>query len=429
MLLKLFILSLFLFAADKPESECIYDYSLLEPSVRLSESEYAKQLAKKTKELGHPIPFSDLTSFTGRKKFYESTLHNWNLSQPDRIKLLEWTIANEPDGSLLGRTLIDLGYEDRPRAAALAKALLNSTHPKVAHNALMYLLTQHDSQIPELCHQLIHTSKDPKVIAAAIRGLKNPESIPQLKKLLHHPDHSIQMNAVEILFDIGGYEAFDKNEKTRAVLENLNRTVPNEIARRILVLQFGDARYHSLYNNVRKQGDVAVSKFFDKRTAVEPVEFAKTGSKLFLLSGPLAGKVVAHIVKKTSAEAWRKALASDWKSEGYDYVPVEPIHTREEVIQQFGLRKASVTALDKLKENVKPDEELVFSGVIMGPNLLKAERGTQIANFTGEVDKLKATLKKFNIDHGHATSANTVLQKDGNKTRPYLIDWDNAKAN
>lgn len=429
MLIKFFILSLFLFASDKPALECIYDYSQFEYSVRPSEPEYVKQLAAKAKELGHTVPESELSTFQGRKHFYESTLHDWNLSQPDKIKLLEWIAGNEPDGNLLARTLLDLGYEDHPRAAAIAKALLDSSHPEVAHNAIMYLLSQHDPQLPDVCHQLIHTSKDRKVIAAAIRGLKKPESIPQLKKLLQHPDRSVQVNAVEILFDIGGYEAFDKNEKTRAVLEDLNRTVPSEMARRILVLQFGDARYHSLYNKVRIEGDEAVSKFFDKRNTVEPVKFEKTGSQLFILNGPLAGKAVAHIVKKTSADAWRKALAADWKSEGYDYVPVEPILTREEMIQQFGLRTGSVAALDKLKEKVGPDEELVFSGIIMGPNLLKAERGTGVVNFTGEAEKLKATLKKFGIDHGHTSSANTVIQKEGNKTRPYLIDWDKAKVN
>lgn len=281
------------------------------------------------------------------------------------------------------------------------------------------------SQYQARCETLVQTSHDPIILGYAMMGVHNAKMLPRLKEFLFHNSVFVREHAMLQMFYLGGYGAFEMSERTRHALEGLARR--NSLACDLLTLQFVDARFHPLYRTILEQDGVeGVNRFFDKGVSVAPKEFKKTGSRLFLLNGALAGHVVAHIVPKRAAVAWRAALSADWKSVGFDYVPIEPISTLDDIAREYELSRSSIAALNALQSKIEPNEELVFSKIIMGPTITDLSNHTTRMDLGIHDDSIEAALNKFNIVHGHGPLGNTVLQRDGNQIRRYLIDWDQA---
>jgi hypothetical protein len=147
-------------------------------------------------------------------------------------------------------------------------------------------------------------------------------------------------------------------------------------------------------------------------------EFEKTGSRTVLLGGKLKGKIINRVIKADAFEAWKYAYINiDWKKEGFDYVPIEPI--------QSVRRNKKDSSLVEVKSGVLDISAADWSGY------------TQLfANEIGlDISKIIDVLNEKRIYHGHPHRGNHCLRffrnSDGSvdfttNPRVYLIDFDAA---
>jgi hypothetical protein len=146
--------------------------------------------------------------------------------------------------------------------------------------------------------------------------------------------------------------------------------------------------------------------------------FKKTGSETTLIGGALKDKLIIRHINPKSFLAWQKIYENHlvWKSNDFDYVPIEPI-------QSYKLNKEGLVD--------------VFSGVLdlSLAKWLEISRGMFMDELQEQKDKILSVLDSQDINHGHTHDDNFVLRffrdKDGNpditKTpRLYVIDFDMA---
>ncbi len=76
------------------------------------------------------------------------------------------------------------------------------------------------------------------------------------------------------------------------------------------------------------------------------------------------------MIPRTVAANWRNAFRSKaiWEELGFDYVPIEPIYSREEIVNKLQLKSNVASSLVTLTDSVDPQSELVFSPVLTGPS-------------------------------------------------------------
>jgi len=148
--------------------------------------------------------------------------------------------------------------------------------------------------------------------------------------------------------------------------------------------------------------------------------FSKTGSETTLLLGEqFRNNLVIRHIEKSCFFAWKKAFEShaDWSNAGFEYVPIEPIHS---------------FTYDKHTKLVD-----VVSGVL--DTNLEEWYAFSGSTFKEELDPQKnaivKTLSVIGVNHGHPNDANFCLRfsrdKNGhadlNKVpKIYLIDFDQA---
>ncbi len=153
-------------------------------------------------------------------------------------------------------------------------------------------------------------------------------------------------------------------------------------------------------------------------------EFQKTGSETTLIGGELIGKTIIRHITPIAFMAWQR-LYEDyqlWQSSGFDYVPIEPIHS-------FRLNKKGMVD--------------VYAGVLdLNLDLWTKlsdhwiQRSDQFIDELGQdSDKILDVLERNNIQHCHTHAGNFCLKffrdESGNvdfskKPRIYLIDFDRA---
>lgn len=216
-------------------------------------------------------------------------------------------------------------------------------------------------------------------------------------------------------------------------LANSSENSPlTDFAREALLYQHGRAEFHPLY---KSQKDNA--PFFDDKSSVKALPFEKTGSETFLLSGPLAGKVIARSILPEHLTEWRRALSAgpEWKAAGFDYVPIEPIIEKTDLLQKHHLDSSSQKALSDLESAArKKGEVIVYTSVLMGPSVEFTDNWHSNTGLyppswilQAKGDSIRKVVGKIGINHGHPHFGNFVIQKDmSGKSRIYMIDFDQA---
>ncbi|MFA6353321.1 MAG: hypothetical protein WCW93_00055 [Candidatus Paceibacterota bacterium] len=175
----------------------------------------------------------------------------------------------------------------------------------------------------------------------------------------------------------------------------------------------------------RKFNQIVEPPLYTKSENSNPSTFSheklsKTGSEITLLLGDQFKKnlIIRHF-EEPCFLAWQKAYESyaNWNKAGFDYIPIEPIHS---------FKYSEYTQLVNVASGVLDlnlDEWYSFSG-----DTFKEYLDVQ-------KDKIINTLKELEITHGHANNANFCLRFYRNKNgsvdldripRIYLIDFDKA---
>lgn len=145
--------------------------------------------------------------------------------------------------------------------------------------------------------------------------------------------------------------------------------------------------------------------------------FEKSGSKTTLLYGTLKNKVIVRHLLPEAFLSWQKAFESfeEWKKAGFDYVPIEPIHS-------FRLRKSGLVD--------------VYSGVLdLNLEDWVGVSNWHLPNLSYQLKRIDKVVQDLRIHHGHPQDSNLCLRffrdNEGNadlKRAPhlYLIDFDQA---
>ena len=149
-------------------------------------------------------------------------------------------------------------------------------------------------------------------------------------------------------------------------------------------------------------------------------KLSKTGTETTLLLGnKFKDNLIIRHLEEPCFLAWQKAYESytHWSKAGFDYIPIEPIHSFK-YSEHTQLVDVAAGVLD-----LNLDEWYQFSGDTFKEYLDEQK------------DKIISTLKELGITHGHANNANFCLRfyrnKDGSvdlnrMPRIYLIDFDKA---
>lgn len=167
---------------------------------------------------------------------------------------------------------------------------------------------------------------------------------------------------------------------------------------------------------------VRSSLYDDKRMSKKRFErknFEKTGSETTLVGGPLLDKSIVRHIEPRAFLAWYRLYTDPelWKREGFDYVPIEPIHS-------FHLNK------DGLVDVFSGVLDLDFSTWSWRTDLFKDE-------LQMKMDAIESALAKTLTEHGHTHTENFCLRffrdENGNadlsrEPRVYLIDFDQASS-
>ncbi len=148
-------------------------------------------------------------------------------------------------------------------------------------------------------------------------------------------------------------------------------------------------------------------------------DFFKTGSETTLLGGELKDKTIVRHIEPGAFLTWQKLFENYklWQDNGFDYVPIEPIHSY------------------RLDNNGLVD---VFCGVL-DLNLEDWMERSKAHNkeLTEQMERITGVLEKSGIEHGHPHEKNFCLrfwrdssgQVDFNRIpRLYLIDFDMAAS-
>ena len=170
-----------------------------------------------------------------------------------------------------------------------------------------------------------------------------------------------------------------------------------------------ETRDQRLYSGVDDE------KFWDKKRDIVRRDFNKTGSETILLGGKLAGKVIIRVVSEKTFFAWKKALESDiWKKEGFDYIPIEPILTKNEKLRAYKTEYGEYRVYTK----------------VLGPNLVSFLTNPENQKYSRELyilaGKIKRALEEIGIKHGHSHEFNFCISNEDNKIRLYMIDFDQS---
>jgi len=253
------------------------------------------------------------------------------------------------------------------------------------------------------------------------------------KLVLIHIIHAVKDNIKEI----GWNNIINLNmEKILPVIELKieNNQIDGQTINYLYYLT-GNERYHILYKNENPE-------FFNKEKKIKRKKFAKTGSRTILLGGKLSNKAIIRVISETAFIAWKEALEAEeeWKKEGFDYIPVEPILKNKR--GEYRAKKFKYTRNHLIKPKWWPTgfelgykEEGIYYRVItkvLGPSLGRFIQFSNDRTINSELEsnaeKIRLILKKMRIYHGHTHEHNFCIEYYNNKPRVYVIDFDQSKS-
>ncbi|HVJ63762.1 MAG TPA: hypothetical protein VM901_00760 [Bdellovibrionota bacterium] len=303
-------------------------------------------------------------------------------------------------------------------------AILQSGDLEAHYDALRKFPKEHRASILSQLRRMASETREPEDDAEVIRihasealyDLKDREGIAQV---IAHP------------VERGIYESRQlvKMAVTLGVFPPEARARYGEILDRYPYLKldaFGDMSGHPLYKSV-------VWPEFRADQSLPIRNFPKTGGKLFLLGGPLAGEVVARVMSSESAKLWRELYddKATWRAAGFDEVPLEVPMSADEVATRYQLSGEQVAKLKSLEREAGPGSALVFAGVVKGHTLKTHVDQSPTPDGTDEWlaigNRFLRVLEAKNIDFGHAAHLNNlVLEVYGREGDPILrlIDFD-----
>jgi hypothetical protein len=159
----------------------------------------------------------------------------------------------------------------------------------------------------------------------------------------------------------------------------------------------------------------------------------RSGSNTILLGGKLLGRAIIrgaqhpvyksshHALSRQNVQAWLKAYQHDWRAEGFDYNPIEPILKNKQ--GKFRIHKN------------KDGTYRVSAGVINAPSFEIWSNWSNSSIARQDAVEQKARLGKiFNrlrIEHGHLWAGNFLVQekeiRGKTRIRLFVIDFDMAR--
>ncbi len=181
------------------------------------------------------------------------------------------------------------------------------------------------------------------------------------------------------------------------------------------------ARLHALAITVLGDRLVAPPLYQGRKLKglLDRVKFTKTGSETTLVGGSLQEKSIIRHIAPNAFQSWQRLYENHelWRSNGFDYVPIEPIHA-------FRLT---------------PDGQVdAWSGVLdLNLSAWRDIGGDFLSELGQDGDHIVGVLRTQGVQHGHPHAANFCLRfarnADGHvdftkKPRIYLIDFDEAAS-
>lgn len=309
------------------------------------------------------------------KKLYDKINKILDSDSKDKIRIFK-TIIHLPRNSLFD---------------GLVEKALDSNDPELKKEAVNFLSLVTMENIDRLIQKCINLN-DNELMTKVINKMQHVNEKDRfllIKKVIQTKNESL---IAKLLIIINTIEDDDRRKEIFGEFEKLN----------LLKYLIDNPLYIKL-------SDEEKEKFGRKK-------FTKTGSETALLTGSLLGKLIIRKINLEPFLAWQKAyeLYDVWRSEGFDYVPIEPI-------QSFRLNK---------KGGVD-----VFTGVL-DINLKSWEKRTDKwkDELKEKSNKIFEILSRLGIVHGHPLD-NFVLRffRDENgdvdferEPRVYMIDFDRA---
>ena len=240
-----------------------------------------------------------------------------------------------------------------------------------------------------------------KIDSAPIESQDNLREIVYQKilKALNQEDIRIQRLAATMV----QYAPRDKQEELKSVVK----------------MKYESAKQQKRFNQIVAPPLYIKSKNSNPSTFSHE-KLSKTGAETTLLLGKqFKNNLIIRHIEEPCFLAWQKAYESyaHWNKAGFDYIPIEPIHSFK-----YSENKQLVDVTSGVLD-LNLDEWYQFSGDTFKEYLDEQK------------DKIVTTLKELGITHGHVNNANFCLRfyrnKDGivdlNRIpRIYLIDFDRA---
>lgn len=413
-------------------NDCIYPYLLSGgPATQLAEvTNYEQVLIEKMKRFGlNPAEFPEF-ELPKRRRDHLVRLPATRSKEWDAF--LDWIARNDPDEEVFVAATFRL-REAYPHSAVPLTTILDRLHhpePRFRRVAIELLFWQYPHLSAAKGDELL---EDPSghVRAGVIEAIERAavlDRMPKVLPFLSDPEAAVRFAALRAIYHLDWVDRVDPKRMQSAIEEFSDRPLGKQLQTYLL----NNPRFHRLYEGL----DFAWGPrdtFFDASQPVAVADFVKTGSETFLLSGKLAGKVIARVIPKESADKWREALESPhWRRRGFDYVPIEPILSLDEIEKAYGLDSVSMDKLRKLKNRASPIEgrEVVFAKVLMGPTVwamrLECEGPYVRKESREQMKRIEDTLKEIGIDHQHVKGDNFVVVREDGARRYYLIDFDQA---
>jgi len=351
----------------------------------------------------------------------------WAISEDRKTGLIKMMLGS--NNNQAQRTATDAIRFAQPQVKVdLIQLAFASSDPKVCEIA--FTLIEHVSAAEKAAlydsantiAESALSSGDHRRQRAVAKMLSSSSDVSLIRKALNSSEISVNVAAAELITTIFvglRQELIDKiteglnsdNPRSQRAAVRMIKCIPKTERRQSFDLaktKAGEALVASpLYDSSDFSGDG-----FAKNDLI------KTGADLTLIDGPLKDKVVDRHMGPRAFRTWQRLYEDHqlWRSERFDYVPIEPIVSY------------------RLDRNGLVD---TYSGVL---DLSLRDWGAMTNEFVPELyydcERINSALKKSGAQHGHTHTGNFCLRfyRDqegkidfGRKPRVYMIDFDVAK--
>jgi len=388
-------------AEQMTEQSQSYRAHLIEEALRNSDVEYQKEFARRIfyvkKEDRAPLVKLGLKSTDSEVRKIVAA----SLPALSRNEIFPFIVEglNDPDAGVRKSFVDIITFAPINERIGLIKKGLSDPDPevKIASARIIDRLPERDTSV--LIEEMFH----------------------EVEKGLSDPDVKVQKDSLSMIFCV------EKKRRFNLLLKALNNQSPE-------VHKVAASLIGSLPDEVRPEmfrimfdqglGEELIKPALYKKVNINDTDFArrefiKTGSETTLIGGRLKDKTIIRHIDPVAFSSWQKIYESHdfWKSQGFDYVPIEPI-------QSYKVAKDGY--ID------------VYSGVLdISLFDWKIDTDKYAIELDRQKDKIISALGKLKFDHGHSHDDNFCLRffRDengkvdfGKIPRLYLIDFDQATS-